>query len=98
VIMKDKKEYGGYLDYLDELNLSFDVDVVVKGAEESLRGDFACQILGAFEVLHGDGEYLSKTTKNFNPSFKEAYAVLRKVKRDMDSVGSLCGKKIGNGV
>jgi len=93
VITKDKKEYGGYLDSLEGLNLPFDVDVVVKGEDEELRGDFACQILGAFEVLYGDGKYLSKMTRNFDPSFEEAYAVLRKAKRDMDSVRELEGKE-----
>ena len=93
VITKDKKEYGGYLDSLEGLNLPFDVDVVVKGEDEELRGDFACQILGAFEVLYGDGKCLSKMTRNFDPSFEEAYAVLRKAKRDMDSIRELEGKE-----
>ena len=70
VITKNKKEYGGYLDSLESLNLTFDVDVVVKGEDEELRDDFACQILGAFEVLYGDGKYLSKMTRNFDPSFE----------------------------
>jgi len=93
VITKNKKEYGGYLDSLESLNLPFDVDVVVKGEDEELRGDFACQISGAFEVLYGEGKYLSKMTRNFDPSFEEAYAVLRKAKRDMDSVRELEGKE-----
>jgi len=93
VITRRKKEYGGYLDSLEVLNLPFDVDVVVKGEDEKLRDDFAHQILGAFEVLYGDGKYLSKMTKNFDPSFEEAYAVLRKAKRDMDSVKELEGKE-----
>ena len=93
VITKNKKEYGGYLDSLESLNLPFDVDVVVKGEDEELRGDFACQISGAFEVLYGEGKYLSKMTRNFDPSFEEAYAVLRKAKRDMDSVRGLEGKE-----
>ena len=93
VITRRKKEYGGYLDSLEVLNLPFDVDVVVKGEDEKLRDDFAHQILGAFEVLYGDGKYLSKMTKNFDPSFEEAYAVLRKAKRDMNSVKELEGKE-----
>jgi predicted nucleotidyltransferase len=93
VITKKRKEYGGYLDCSDELNLYFDVDVVVKEKNERLRGDFACQILGAFEILYGNARCLSEMTKNFDPSFEEAYAVLRKAKRDMDSVGELVGKE-----
>ncbi|MHC1610411.1 MAG: hypothetical protein ACXQTW_02230, partial [Candidatus Methanospirareceae archaeon] len=38
VITKDKKEYGGYLDCLDEPGMDF--DVVVKEEGEVLRSDF----------------------------------------------------------
>jgi hypothetical protein len=72
VITKNKKGYGGYLDCLDDLNLYFGVDVVVKERGERLKGDFACQIFGSFEVLYGDGRCLSEMVKNFDPSFEEA--------------------------
>ena len=91
VITKDKKEYGGYLDYLDELNLSFDVDVVVKGEDERLKSNFACQILGAFEVLYGDGSNLEEMTKNFDPSYEEARTALESGKMHMKDSKGLSG-------
>jgi len=77
VITRSKKNYGEYLDSLNDLELPFDVDVVVKGAEEKLKGDFACRILGAFELLHGDGGYLAKIAKDFEPSFEEAWDCIK---------------------
>ena len=71
VITRRKKEYGGYLDCLDELGMDF--DIVVKEEGEVLRSDFACQILGAFEILHGDGRYLAEITKDFDPSYEEEF-------------------------
>jgi len=91
VITKDKKEYGGYLDCLDDFD--FSCDVVVREVGEKLKSGFACNILGAFEVLYGNGRCLSEMAKDFNSSFWEAYAVLRKAKRDMDSVKELVGKE-----
>ncbi len=77
VITRNKKNYGDYLDLLDELELPFDVDVVVKEAEEKIKSDFACQILGAFVILHGDGGYLAKIAKDSNPSFEEAWNCIK---------------------
>ena len=82
VITRRKKEYGGYLDCLDELGMDF--DVVVKEEGEVLRGDFACQILGAFEILHGDGRYLAEITKDFDPSYEEAKSHLRRAKEYLE--------------
>jgi len=56
VITNKKKEYGGYLDSFEDF--SFTVDVVVKEVGEVLKSDFAFHVLGAFEVLYGDGRYL----------------------------------------
>ena len=72
VITKDKKEYGGYLDCLADL--PFDVDVVVKGVGEKLRRIY--NILGAFVILYGDGRYLKEMTKDSDPSFEDAKAML----------------------
>lgn len=71
VITKEKKGYGGYLDSLDVF--LFDVDVVVKEVDEILKSDFAFHVLGAFEVLYGDGRYLREITKYFDPSFEDAW-------------------------
>ena len=72
VITKNKKEYGGYLDCLADL--PFDVDVVVKEVGEKLRR--AYNILGAFVILYGDGRYLKEMTKDSDPSFEDAKAML----------------------
>jgi len=82
VITRRKKEYGGYLDCLDELGMDF--DVVVKEEGEVLRSDFACQILGAFEILHGDGRYLAEITKDFDPSYEEAKSHLRRAREYLE--------------
>ena len=54
VITRKKKEYGGYLECLEEVGV--DVDVVVKEAGDKLNERFARNILGAFELLYGDGQ------------------------------------------
>ena len=79
VITKDMKEYGGYLDCLDDL--PFDMDVMVKEVGERLRR--AYNILGAFGILFGDGGYLKEMTKDFDPSFEEARAALKVAARYM---------------
>ena len=53
VITKDKKEYGGYLDCLDDFD--FSCDVIVREVGDKVKSGFACNILGAFEVLYGKG-------------------------------------------
>ena len=75
VITRRKKEYGGYLDCLDEPGMDF--DVVVKEEGEVLKSDFACQILGAFEILHGDGRYLAEITKDFDSGFEDAWNCIK---------------------
>ncbi len=87
VITRDKKEYGGYLDCLDDFD--FSCDVVVREVGAKLKSGFACHILGAYEVLYGEVRYLEEMTEDFEPRFEEGYAMLRKAKRDMDSVREL---------
>jgi len=91
VITKRKKDYGGYLDCLNSFEIP--LDVVVKEVRDKLRGSFASNVLGAFEILYGDRKYLYEMIKGFDSSFGEAYAVLRKAKRDMDSVRELSEKE-----
>lgn len=79
VITKRKKEYGGYLDCLDDL--PFDMDVVVKEVGERLRR--AYNILGAFGILYGDGGYLKAMTKDLDSGFEEARAALKVAERYM---------------
>ncbi len=76
IVTKDKRDYGGYLDCLDDLDLPFNVDVIVKEVKAKLKSSFACHVLGAFEILYGDGRYLREMTEEFDPTFEEAKAAL----------------------
>ena len=82
VITRDKKEYGGYLDCLADFD--FTCDVVVREVGEKVKSGFACNILGAFEILYGKGEYLKEMTEDFEPRFREARSYIRGAKEDMD--------------
>ncbi len=82
VITNKKKEYGGYLDCL--ANFDFLYDVVVQVVGDRLKSSFACNILGAFEILYGDGKYMKEITADFDPSFKEAKSYIRGAKEDME--------------
>jgi len=85
VITKDKKEYGGYLDCLDDFD--FICDVVVREAGDKLKSGFACNILGAFEELYGEGGHLKEMTEDFEPRFREARSYIRGAKEDMGMAG-----------
>jgi len=82
VITKNKKEYGGYLDCLDDLD--FSCDVIVREVGDKVKSGFACNILGAFEVLYGEGEHLKEMTADFEPRFREARSYIRGAKEDME--------------
>ena len=84
VTTKEEKDYSGYLDSVDELNLPFDVDIVVKKTGDKLKNSFACQVLGAFEILYGDGGHLVEMTANFDPDFEEARAYIRGAKEYLE--------------
>jgi len=51
---------------------------------DRLKSSFACNILGAFEILYGDGKYMKEITADFDPSFKEAKSYIRGAKEDME--------------
>jgi len=89
VVTKEEKGYGGYLDSLDKLGLPFDVDIVVREAGNALQRNFASQVLGAFEILYGDGKCLAEMTREFDPSFEEAYAAMRAAKREMEGLSEI---------
>jgi len=82
VITKNKKEYGGYLDCIDDLD--FSCDVIVREVGDKVKSGFACNILGAFEVLYGEGEHLKEMTADFEPRFREARSYIRGAKEDME--------------
>ena len=85
VITRGKKEYGGYLDCLDDFD--FSCDVIVREVGDKVKSGFACNILGAFEVLYGEGEHLKETTSYFEPRFREARSYIRGAKEDMGMAG-----------
>jgi len=56
----------------------FNVGIVVVKPGQSLRKEFIRGVLGALEVLYGDGSYvLSSAKKLGDPTFEEARAALR---------------------
>ncbi|MGQ9513821.1 MAG: hypothetical protein ACUVTL_02030 [Thermoproteota archaeon] len=78
VITRKVKDYGGYLDATNPEDASFDVDVIVFEVDNKPREDLMRNILGAFEILYGDGSYVLKYAKDFgDPTFDEAKSSLR---------------------
>ena len=77
VLTAKGKDYGGYLDCLDVLNLPFDVEVAVKEAGGELKESFALQVMGSCEILYGSGEHLKRMVGQLNPHFEEAKSYLR---------------------
>lgn len=79
------KERGGeptdYMDKLYDLNLPYDIDVLVKEAGERLKPHLAISVRGAHRILHGDGRYLKEATMHVDPTFEEADATLELAKR-----------------
>ena len=78
VFTRGGKDRHGYLDAIDDL---FGVDVVIKRVGEALKGGFAWHVLGAYQVLYGDGSYLREATSNRgDPPFEEAWAAIEAAK------------------
>jgi len=84
VLTTSEKDYGGYLDCLDILDLSFDVDVVVEEVGGELKESFALHVIGSYEVLYGSGEHLAEMVGQFNPNFEEARSYLRGAKEILE--------------
>jgi len=77
VFTKRKRDYFGYLDAIDELDLPYDVDVVVKERNEKLDRSFIVGVFGAHRVLYGDGICLRNCFCLIDPSYEEAKAELK---------------------
>ena len=76
VLTKEKKgDQFDYLGALDGLDLPYDVDITVHQTGESLKG-LTLGVLGANKILYGEGTYLRASTKDFDPTFDEAWAAL----------------------
>jgi len=59
--------------------------LVVREVGERVKSGFACNILGAFEILYGKGEYLKEMTEDFELRFREAMSYIRGAKEDMET-------------
>ena len=82
VISRDPKDYDAYLDAVDEADPPFNVDVVVIKLGQELREELIRGVLGAFNVLYGDGRYVLEYAKKLgDPTFKEARSALRVARR-----------------
>jgi len=78
VISRDPKDYDVYLDAVDEVNPPFNIDVIVIRLGQELREEFVRGVLGAFNILYGNGKYILEYAKKLgNPTFEEAKAALR---------------------
>jgi hypothetical protein len=77
VMTRRMKDYGGYLDAANE-DIESNVDVAVFEVGQKLRQYFLRNILGAFNILHGDGRYLLEYAKALDdPTLEEAKSSLR---------------------
>ncbi len=82
IITKNPRDYDVYLDAVKEISPPFNVDIVVIGVGRRLREDFIRGVLGAFNILYGDGKHLLEYSKMLgDPTFDEARATLRVARR-----------------
>lgn len=82
VFTKEKKNYGGYLDALADLDFKFWVDLVVEKVDERL-GSLANGLLCFNKILYGDGKILREATKDMEKlTYKEAKAELKIAKEE----------------
>lgn len=82
VVSKDPKDYDVYLDAIDEVNPSFNVDVIVVKPGQKLREELIRGVLGAFNVLYGSGKYILEYARKLgDPTYEEARAALRVARR-----------------
>ncbi len=74
-----ERGYSGYLESL--AGFEFPFDVVVKRAGEVLEGSLARQVLGAYRVLYGSGNYLRRSSEALkDPGFEEAWEAIETAK------------------
>jgi len=76
LVFTQAQKDSGYINALDELDLPYDVDIVVHPVDSKLNKSFAVGVLGAYNVLRGDGAYLKGAIDMENPTYEEAWATL----------------------
>ena len=82
VFTRRPKDYDVYLDSIEEIAPPFNVDVIVAEPFKEFKEDFIRGVLGAFNILYGDGKYLLKYAGMLgDPKFDEAKSALRVAKR-----------------
>ncbi len=81
LLVYTKRKKGSSFDYLkalDGLDLP-GVDLILHEPGEPLDG-LTLGVMGANRVIYGEGEYMRKSIKDFDPSFDEAWAALETAK------------------
>lgn len=87
VFTKKKKDYSGYLDAILELDLPYDVDVVVREMDGHFDKSLAISVFGAHRILHGNGHCLEERFSEIDPTYDEALAAVESGKRYMRDAG-----------
>jgi len=78
IFTKDKKPCEGYFDAAYEIDVSFNVDVLVFQLDEKIREELLRGVIGAHEVLYGSGETLIRLAKTLgDPTFDDAKASMK---------------------
>ena len=78
VISRDPKDYDVYLSAVDEVDPPFNVDIVVVKPGQELREELVRSVLGAFNILYGNGRYILEYARRLSdPTYEEARAALR---------------------
>ena len=73
---------SGYINAADELDLPYDVDVVVQPVDRRLNKSFALGVLGAHKVLRGSGAYLKEAIDMEDATYEEAWTTLEIARED----------------
>jgi hypothetical protein len=78
-----KAPHSAYMDKILELNLPFDVDIVVSELGMPISKSLLAHVIGAYEVLYGSGDVLSDLVEQFNPTFNEVHAAIETGKKNL---------------
>lgn len=73
---------SGYIDAVDELDLPYDVDIIVQPVDRRLNNSLAIGVLGAHRVLHGSGSCLRGAIDMEDPTYEEAWTAFDIARED----------------
>jgi predicted nucleotidyltransferase len=89
VFTKREKDYTKYFDSVNDCSdLSFDIDIVVKEIGTPLDRSLGYQVLGAYNVLYGTGDYLHDSVGKIDPTYEESWAKFRRGKKAFEDGSS----------